>query len=71
MPRHLGSMMIINMLVFRILATVFMGFSCITTFIKNITVYANKGKYDDACIIATSIYGWLWRAFVIVALWLI
>ena len=59
------------MLVFRILATVFVGISCITAFIKNICVYYNEGKFDDACIIATSIYGWLWRAFVIVALWLI
>ena len=48
-----------------------MGLSCITTFIKNVNVYANKGKFDDACIIVTSIYGWLWRAFVIVALWVI
>ena len=59
------------MLVFRILGTIFIGISCITTFIKNISVYSGKGKYDDACIIATTGYGWLWRAFVIVALWLI
>ena len=59
------------MLVFRILTTIFIGISCITTFIKNINIYADKGRYDNACIFATTIYGWLWRAFVIVAIWIV
>ena len=59
------------MLVFRILATIFVGLSCITTFIKNVSVYHGKGKFEDACIIAATTYGWIWRAFVIVTIWLI
>ena len=59
------------MLVLRILATIFVGRSCITAFIKNVNVYHDKGKFDDACIIASTAYGWMWRAFVIVAIWLI
>lgn len=59
------------MLALRILSTVFVSLSCITTLIKNISIYAGKGKYSDACIIATTIYGWLWRALVIVSIWVI
>ena len=60
------------MIVFRILATIFVAISCITTFIKNVNVFNNaKDNFDFKAIIVTTIWGWLWRAFVIVALWVI
>lgn len=58
------------MLVFRILGTIFVGISCLTAFIKNVNVFVGH-ESDDALIIGTTIYGLLWRAFVIVALWII
>ena len=58
------------MLVFRILATVFVGISCVTTLIKNIAMFAERDNEIRNVSIWT-IYGWLWRAFVIVAIWLI
>ena len=60
-----------EMLVFRILATIFLGFSCFTALAKNVNIYVDKGKYNDTAIFVSTIYGWLWRAFVLVALWLI
>lgn len=58
------------MLVFRIIATVFMGLSCITCFFKNISIFSDW-KHATRDVLMISIYGWIWRAFVIVALWLI
>ena len=55
------------MLVFRILGTVFTGLSCVSCFFKNINIFS---KSDKSVIVAT-VYGWLWRALVIVALWII
>ena len=58
------------MLVFRILATVFLGISCLTSPLKNICIFAGKEhEIKDVCV--WTIYGWLWRAFCIVAIWLI
>lgn len=59
------------MLVFRILATIFMGISCVTALVKNINIYAGRGEHSDVTVIISTIYGWAWRAFVIVAIWLI
>lgn len=61
------------MLVFRILGTIFVGLSCITTMIKNANCFSqghDKNIEKMLTWIAT-VWGWLWRAFVIVALWLI
>ena len=58
------------MLVFRILATVFLGISCLTDFFKNVGLFAdNPNEIRNVCI--WTIYGWLWRAFCRVAIWLI
>lgn len=60
------------MLAFRIIATVLMGLSCFTALVKNINIYAKHNtKSEDIAIIISTAYGWLWRAFVIVALWVI
>ena len=59
------------MLVFRILATVFVGISCFTCFIKNVVFFKDDEKYQLAKVSIWTIYGWLWRAFVIVSLWVI
>ena len=59
------------MLALKIIGTVFIGISCITTFVKNILAFRD-GKTETfytKTIIGATLYGWLWRAFVIVALW--
>ena len=62
----------INMLVFRIIATVLLGISCFTALVKNINIYARHNtKQEDIAVIVSTAYGWIWRAFVIVVLWLI
>lgn len=61
------------MLALRIIATVLLALSCSTCFFKNINVFDShdtRSSYDKYVIIAT-LWGWLWRAFVIVAVWLI
>lgn len=58
------------MLIFRILATIFVGLSCITCFLKNISIFSDwKHPYRETILFTN--YGWLWRAFVIVAIWII
>ena len=60
------------MLWLRIVATVFMGISCMTCLVKNIHLYSNtqKPSENDTIEVAIStIYGWLWRAFIIFAIW--
>ena len=58
------------MLVFRIIATVLVGISYFTSFVKN-TNFFKEDINQDRKIILWTLYGWLWRAFVIVALWVI
>ena len=58
------------MLIFRILGTIFVGLSCITCFIKNVSIMAEMNHPYRDVIIFTN-YGWLWRTLVIVALWII
>lgn len=56
------------MLVLKIIATVFLGLSCITSVIKNASIFANvDNEIPNFCI--WSLYSLLWRAFVITALW--
>ena len=59
------------MLVFRVLATIFIGISCLTAIIKNINIFGGDTGTHDVVVIMSTAWGWLWRAFVIVALWLI
>lgn len=63
------------MLVFRIIATLIISISCITCFVKNVNVFLKLSGFSekerDMAIIISTVYGWLWRAFIIVALWLI
>lgn len=62
------------MLVFRILATVFVGISVITGLMKNIVMFASGDNVEDVkagAIIGWSLWSLLWRAFVIVAIWVI
>ena len=58
------------MLIFRILATVIMGLSCITCFLKNISIFSTW-EHPDRNVILWTIYGLIWRAFVIITLWII
>lgn len=58
------------MLVFRIVATVLVGISCSTCLFKNVNFF-KEDIYQDKKIVLWTLYGWLWRAFVIVALWVI
>lgn len=55
------------MLALRIIATVFMGLSVISMIMKNFNIW---DKNPEAAA-GVTVYGTLWRAFVIVALWLI
>ena len=57
------------MLALRIIATVFVGLSCLTHVVKTIETI----DVDDhpGAILLFIIYGWLWRALVIVTLWVI
>ena len=62
------------MLVFRILATVFVGLSVITGFFKNCAMFVDKNGDELKSVkglIFFSAWSILWRAFVIVALWII
>ena len=59
------------MLVFKILGTIFLGLSCLTAMFKNINIFGGRNSSDDWFVIGTTVWGWLWRAFVIVALWVI
>ena len=54
----------------RIVATVFVGVSCLTALIKNIFIF-DRSVYTLKNIFLSTLYGWLWRAFVLVAIWLI
>jgi hypothetical protein len=62
------------MLVFRIIATIFVTFSVITSILKNMFVFGDVNtstiQYFGRFIFA-SLYSVLWRAFVITAIWLI
>ena len=57
------------MLALRIIATVFVGISIFTTWAKNTNIWSSSD--DNSMSVVATIYGWLWRAFVIVALWVI
>lgn len=61
------------MLALKIVATVLLGLSCITTFIKNINIFedSNEKGFNTKAIVLFTLWGWLWRAFCIVAIWLI
>ena len=54
------------MLALKIICTVFLGISVIGSFFKNIVAFEG-----DREVFGFSIYGWLWRALVIVTLWLL
>ena len=53
------------MLVFRILATVFVALSMFTS------IFKNYRTFRDYVYVGISVYSVLWRAFVIVAIWLV
>lgn len=61
------------MLALRIIATVLLGISCSTCLFKNINVFDGRDMHfpTDKYIIVSTLWGWLWRAFVIVVIWLI
>lgn len=62
------------MLVFRILATVFLSISCVMCLIKNINIFSDtkhNDRLDNILVITSTAIGWSWRAFVIVAVWVI
>jgi hypothetical protein len=62
------------MLVFRVLATIFVALSIITSLLKNILVFYDEGSQSIkrfGMFVFTNLYSVLWRAFVITAIWLI
>ena len=59
------------MLAFRIIGTIAVGISCLTAVIKNINIFSGPHSSSDYMIVGTTLWGWAWRAFVIVALWII
>ena len=67
----------IMILFFKIASTVFLSLSAVMCFIMNINVFGDNHKgfgvsfYDDMWIMIPTLIGWLWRAFVIVTLWVV
>ena len=57
------------MLALRIIATVFVGLSFLTAWIKNSNVWSRAD--ENGMCLGVTLYGWLWRAFVIVVIWVI
>ena len=57
------------MLALRIIATTFIGLSCITTVLKTMAIYEEEP--EKIVLFTFTIYSWLWRALVIVTLWII
>ena len=57
------------MLALRIIATVLLGISCVMTLPNKICIYKDM-KHSDRDIIITTLISLLWRAFVIVVIWL-
>ena len=55
------------MLALKIIATILVAISFITVFTINETLFEGENK----AILLTALWGWLWRAFVIVVIWLI
>lgn len=55
------------MLVLKILATLFLAISFITAYTKNSSLFEGEKK----AIAATTLWGWLWRTFVIVVIWVL
>ena len=58
------------MLALRIIATVILGISCITSALKNISIFGGTPR-EFTYITYTTLYSWLWRAFIIVVVWVI
>ena len=61
------------MLVFRILATVLVGISFITGLLKNLVMFCGRKDTEPALgvCIGFSVWSIIWRAFVIVAIWIV
>ena len=62
------------MLVFRILGTCCVGLSIFTAFFKNCVIFKDIVDNDSRLVRNVggwTAYSWLWRAFVIVVLWII
>ena len=55
------------MLVLRVVATILVAISFITAYMKNNSLFEGEKK----AIAATTLWGWLWRAFIIVVIWVI
>ena len=54
------------MIALKIICTVFLGISIIGSFFKNLVAFDK-----DSQVIGFTLYGWAWRALVIVTLWLV
>lgn len=59
------------MLALKIIATIFVVISFTTSFTKNVNIFEDRQEknFNTKAIIISTIYGWLWRTLVIVALW--
>lgn len=58
------------MLALRIIATVLIGLSCIMVLPNKVSMFKDTA-HSDRDIVLTTLVSLLWRAFVIVALWVI
>lgn len=60
------------MLALRIIGTVIMAYSVISAFCKNAKLFQiGEHEWNYSGFFSFTIWGWLWRAFIIVALWVI
>lgn len=59
------------MLALKMIATLFVVISFITCFTKNVNIFEDKNEkgFNTKAIVVATLYGWVWRTLVIVALW--
>lgn len=55
------------MLTLKVFATLFVALSFVTSLFKNIYILDEEPKPT----VVVTLYGWLWRAFVLVVIWII
>ena len=59
------------MIALKIISTIFLGLSCVTTFVKNVaTCKVGENTFKTKAIFGFTFYGWLWRALVITTIWI-
>lgn len=61
------------MIALKIISTIFLGLSCVSTFLKNVLAFHDDktDTFHTKTIFIGTFYGWLWRALVIVTIWVV